>query len=56
MTIDLYDDADKRIVRRRGGWFVTGSSWSGPWKTEHGAELARDNKPDEAIALERTSK
>jgi len=32
------------IVRRRGGWFVTGVEWSGPWASREAAELARDGE------------
>jgi hypothetical protein len=28
------------IVRRWGGYFVTGEQWSGPWATKEAAELA----------------
>lgn len=33
-----------KIVRRRGRWFVTGEEWSGSWRTEEAAELARDGE------------
>ncbi len=32
------------IVRRRGGWFVTGVEWSGPWENREAAELAMDGE------------
>lgn len=32
------------IVRRKGGWFVTGESWSGPWRSKEAAELAAGGK------------
>lgn len=32
------------IELRRGGWFVMGESWSGPWNTKGAAELARSGK------------
>lgn len=32
------------IVLRRGGYFVTGTSWSGPWRTREAAELAMDGE------------
>lgn len=36
------------IVRTRGGWCVTGESWSGPWKTEEAARLAMEGDFDGA--------
>ena len=41
---DLNDDCEPRIVRRSGGWFVTGVEWSGPWRNMKAAELARDGE------------
>lgn len=41
------------IVRRRGGWFVTGESWSGPWGTEEAASLAMAGQYAEARRAER---
>lgn len=32
------------IVKRAGGWFVTGEEWSGPWATKEAAELAQDGE------------
>jgi hypothetical protein len=45
---ELYDDAHKQVVQRRGGWFVTGIAWSGPWPSAAAAELAKNGKFDEA--------
>lgn len=40
----------------RGGWFVcfeTGNGWSGPWRTEDAAKLARASNYEAAHKLER---
>lgn len=39
------------IVRRVGGWFVANEGprgWSGPWRTQRAAKLARDGDYDAA--------
>lgn len=41
------------IVVRRGGYFVTGDEWSGPWSTREAAELARDGEYTFAHEAER---
>lgn len=41
------------VVRRAGGWFAIGESWSGPWKTPEAAKLAREGDFDGAQRLER---
>lgn len=43
------------IVRRAGGWFVTGEEWSGPWASEEAAELARDGEYVLAHMVHRTA-
>lgn len=35
---------ERKIVERRGGYFVTGEIWSGPWRTREAAELAMDGE------------
>ena len=41
------------IVQRRGGWFVTGVEWSGPWASHLAAEYARDGEYSRAHGEER---
>lgn len=36
--------SEGHIVKRAGGWFVTGESWSGPWATRDAAEFAKDGE------------
>lgn len=52
----LYRDDNKQIVQRRGGWFVTGTDWSGPWATEQAANHARAGDYDAAHAAERAER
>lgn len=42
--LELNGDSAPLIVRRAGGWFVTGVEWSGPWRNMEAAELARDGE------------
>jgi len=41
-------DDNPQVVQRRGGWFATGTSWSGPWRTQRAAELALEGRYKEA--------
>jgi hypothetical protein len=51
------EEADERkIVKRRGGYFVTGESWSGPWETEDAADKAKAGDFDAAHRIERALK
>jgi hypothetical protein len=51
------DDTDEcKIVKRRGGYFVTAESWSGPWETEDAANKAKAGDFDAAHRIERALK
>lgn len=41
------------VVRRSGGWFATGTEWSGPWRCMEAAERAAAGDFDGAWKIER---
>jgi hypothetical protein len=41
------------VVKRRGGWFATGESWPGPWRTQEAAALAALGEYEAAHEMDR---